>query len=365
MMTADRDRGQSQPRDRVAAQDPAEQYLRALDRALADAPAGAREAALDDVRAHIADATAEGRPLDATLARLGPVDAVARQYRDELGLPTEPTELTEPTGSTGSNGADQRAAAVMHWANVLLGAVTGVFVAFLLPMFASSSETSEAWSGSATESGSGSGSSDLGTITETTTQTLIQQAGPGAAVLALIPALLAILPLVLPRAARLPVAIGNAVVVTLLCFVAGFTIGMFYVPLAVTMWATVVVAARPARRGAPGRAALGLRLLGSLFVAAPGLLILAGTLTGTVVLDWASLAVAVLCLGLAVLFALAVRWAYLVMAAVGAFVLVMTVLDPGFLMLATWWIGGVYLAIGLAAFVSPPRTGRAPVADAG
>ncbi|QTV79012.1 HAAS signaling domain-containing protein [Microbacterium sp. NIBRBAC000506063] len=49
----------------------AQRYLDALDAALDGVPDAAKQAILDDVRAHVSDAAEEGRDIDATLAALG------------------------------------------------------------------------------------------------------------------------------------------------------------------------------------------------------------------------------------------------------------------------------------------------------
>lgn len=61
-----------------------ERYLTALDAALTSLAPAEREEVVAEIRQHIADATAAGKPIDTVLAALGPVDALARAYQLEL-----------------------------------------------------------------------------------------------------------------------------------------------------------------------------------------------------------------------------------------------------------------------------------------
>lgn len=336
-------------------------YLRTLEAALADAPAEARAEILADVRAHADDALEQGRPLTEVLEALGPADEVSEQYRRELGLAGEPGR----PGSFGSGIAQDpaslreavadRGARLLHFASVAVAVVTGAFVAFLLPAFAVHSMS--------TGSGStGSGSTGFGSSTEpvdmgTRIQTLFDQLGAGAILLALLPALLALLPLVLPRSLRQPVAIANAVVVSLLALISGFTVGLFYVPLAVLMWAAVVVPWR-VLHGLDLATSLLWRIFGGVLVCAPGLLLVSGLITGTIVFSWGTLALVLVSVVLGVLFALGWRPVYAVIALLGMTAMVLGMVDLGLLTLAVWWVGGAWLAIGLSAVATlRPRRG--------
>ena len=57
-----------------------------------------REEVIQEIRQHIADATAAGTPLDEVLLRLGPADALARAYAVELVM-HPPRPRAEPRGS--------------------------------------------------------------------------------------------------------------------------------------------------------------------------------------------------------------------------------------------------------------------------
>lgn len=69
-------------------------YLSAVDRQIAGMPQATRAAVLDDLRAHIEDALADGRPLGQVLHGLGDPTAVATDYLAQAGLaPTAPRLL--------------------------------------------------------------------------------------------------------------------------------------------------------------------------------------------------------------------------------------------------------------------------------
>lgn len=76
----------------------AERYLTQFDRELAGMAAADRSEVVQEIRHHIADAVAAGKPIDAVLTALGPADALARGYRVELLLHPKPT--TPRTGRT-------------------------------------------------------------------------------------------------------------------------------------------------------------------------------------------------------------------------------------------------------------------------
>ena len=67
-----------------------ERYLAHLDRAVAGLETAERHAIIDEIRNHIAEAAAAGRPLDAVLQSLGPANALGRAYTVELLLDRAP-----------------------------------------------------------------------------------------------------------------------------------------------------------------------------------------------------------------------------------------------------------------------------------
>ena len=63
-----------------------DRYLQKLGQALADMTPPDRADVVQEIRQHIADATAAGRPLEAVLTALGSADALGRAYQVELLL---------------------------------------------------------------------------------------------------------------------------------------------------------------------------------------------------------------------------------------------------------------------------------------
>lgn len=311
-------------------------YLHALETALAAAPEAARTEILADVRAHAADALDDGRTVEEVLQGLGAAEDVAAQYRLELDLPVREARETADEDPTAPNAAvAERASRMLHVASVAVAVLTGALAVFLQPAY--------------TVSAVSAGSSSAGTIElGTRSETVFEHLGAGAALLALMPALLALLPLILPRTLRQPFAIANAVVIALLSLLGGLTVGPFYLPLAVMMWAAAVVPWR-IRHGLDLSASPLWRIFGGVLVAAPGLLIVSGLVSGAVMRDWASLAAALAALALGLLFALGVRLGYALIAALGLAVLLLAMLQPGMMIITFWWAGGAYLAIGLSA----------------
>jgi uncharacterized membrane protein len=61
-----------------------ERYLTAFSAGLAQLAPSERAEVVAEIRQHIADATAAGRPIDDVLKALGPVEALARAYQLEL-----------------------------------------------------------------------------------------------------------------------------------------------------------------------------------------------------------------------------------------------------------------------------------------
>ncbi|HUL74095.1 MAG TPA: DUF1700 domain-containing protein [Vicinamibacterales bacterium] len=67
-----------------------ERYLTRLDAGLKDLPAAERSEVLGEIRNHIAEAAASGKPIDAVLSSLGSADDLARGYAIELLLNPPP-----------------------------------------------------------------------------------------------------------------------------------------------------------------------------------------------------------------------------------------------------------------------------------
>jgi len=82
-----------------------ERYLAQLERSIAGLAPADRSEVLQEIRNHIAEATAVGTPLDAVLEALGPPDALGRAYAIEL--------LLQPQ-------KDRRRHPAQRWFNVVL-----------------------------------------------------------------------------------------------------------------------------------------------------------------------------------------------------------------------------------------------------
>ncbi|GHD45150.1 DUF1700 domain-containing protein [Mycetocola manganoxydans] len=308
-----------------------QRYLRALNSELQRVPNASRETIIDDVRAHVADAVDAGREPDEVLAALGSPKDVARDAREQFGISADPSRQDNPA---------DRASRMLHRAAVILAVVTAVFVAFILPSYA-------------TEEG-GVSSDSTGSTLQTATG-LFEQYGLGVALLPLVPALLALLPL-LSGSLRLPVSWLGAVLVTGFSIVAGLSIGGFFVPLALLMWTAVLVPLW-IRRGASPVVGRSWRIVGALLMVAPALLGIGGALTGTFLDPGAPFwIVTILAIGVSVLFALRVRFIDVTVGVLGVAIMGLAVFDAGLLVLAVWWGGGLWLVIGLSAVAARRST---------
>ncbi|MGO1543569.1 MAG: DUF1700 domain-containing protein [Gulosibacter sp.] len=318
--------------------DPAtRQYLNALKAQLQGVPKASRQTILDDVRAHIVDAVEEGREIREILTALGSPEEVARDAREQLGADSAPTTL---------DSAD-KAARTLHFASLALAIITAILVSFILPSFAIEEV--------------GMSSEGTGSTIQTATS-LFDQFGIGIALLPLFPALLAFLPLVFIPKFRGAVALANAVVMTVISVFAGFSIGGFYVPLTLLMWAAVLVP-RWIRRGKSAVAGRSWRIVGGVLIVLPPTLAIIGAITGTFMdpaLPFWILATLVVLLG--ILFALRVKFIDLLVATLGVALMALAIFDAGILVLAVWWGGGLWLVTGLSSFVAnrvAPGNGRA------
>ncbi len=73
-----------------------ERYLTAFSAGLAQLAPSERADVVAEIRQHIADATAAGRPIDDVLKALGPVEALARAYQLELLVSPRATAPAQP-----------------------------------------------------------------------------------------------------------------------------------------------------------------------------------------------------------------------------------------------------------------------------
>jgi len=100
----------------------AERYLTQFERELAGMAPADRAEVVQEIRNHIAEAVAAGKPIDAVLTALGPADALARGYAVEL--------LLHPKTVKKGSGRVQRAFAVVVLV-ALMSIPTLVFVVTL------------------------------------------------------------------------------------------------------------------------------------------------------------------------------------------------------------------------------------------
>ena len=306
---------------RQAASTQLTRYLAGLDAALIDAPGEAREEILADVRAHAEDAVEQGRSIEEVLAALGTEADQAAQYRSELGLPSTP-----PPDS-------RRATRILQTATLLVAVLTGILVAFLVPI-------------------AGRLFGQPGTsVGDLNYDTLIGYHGAWGALLAFAPALLALLPLVLPQPARMPSAVVSATAVAILAALSFTLIGYLFVPLVVCMWSAVVVPWRVAH-GLDVSASPLWRIFGGVLIALPGLLLFSGFVTGAFLLTLEPILVAVAVLVVGALFAAGVRATFYLTAALGLATMIFALFDGGLSRAPIWWAGGAWLAIGLSAIAT-------------
>lgn len=73
-----------------------DRYLTGFDSALTELAPSERVDVVAEIRQHIADATAAGKPIDQVLQSLGAVDALARAYQLELLVTPRPTAAPQP-----------------------------------------------------------------------------------------------------------------------------------------------------------------------------------------------------------------------------------------------------------------------------
>ncbi len=73
-----------------------DRYLTAFDAALTPLAPAERAEVVAEIRQHIGDATAAGKPIDEVLKSLGPVEALARAYQLELLVSPRPNAAAQP-----------------------------------------------------------------------------------------------------------------------------------------------------------------------------------------------------------------------------------------------------------------------------
>lgn len=299
-----------------------DQYLRDVERMLRGIAPAHRQTVVDDLRSHFADAADLGRPVDDVIAGLGSPAEIAERARDEFGT---------------DDAAADRAWRMLQGAAVAVSVVIGVVVAFILPSYSLVTTAENA-----------DGSSPIAA-----TSTIAEHLGLGVALIALVPALIAVIPIVVPRRYRTLTAVIVAVVLSAMALIGGFSLGGFFVPSCLLVWAALVVWLRLRGRGFGS----GWRIAGAILAALPVVLFAAGMLVPGAAIEvsawaWPFLAAPIV---LAVLIAIGIRSAGWVLAAVGLVVLIGGLISGGLITLLIVWLGGWWLTIGLAHAVATPR----------
>ncbi|HWS34160.1 MAG TPA: hypothetical protein VN408_15630, partial [Actinoplanes sp.] len=192
-----------------------------------------------------------------------------------------------------------------------------------------------------------------GVLTAVWVGVLIDGFRPGAVVPVLLPVLLAAAPFALP-AERRPLADTVAAAVVTIAMVATFTdAGMHYLPMVLLLWATVIVPRRMRQPHGPVAVRL-LHLAAGLLVALPGLVSIGGIDKEMISLTDAGVLYILLPIGLGAMCAFQLRVGYTAVALFGTVAMFAALLDGGFLFLAFWWFGGLYLTVGAVGRVASP-----------
>jgi len=303
-------------------------YLRSVERMLSSIAPEHRADVLDDLRGHFADAEESGRPVDDIIRGLGTPADIAERAQEEFGVSRD-----------ADHARAERAWRVLQGAAVIISVVTGVVVAFIMPSFIEGPETTD------------------------TTQTLVSANGLWVALIALVPALIAAVPLVVPRRTRVVTSIIAGVVLTFMALVGGFTIGGFFLPSVLLTWTALFAWLSLRGRGV----GIGWRIVGAVVTPLPVVASLAafgvfpgpGRYADTAGPDvslnawaWPFLAVVLL---LAVLIVLGYRTAGWVLAAIGLAVILLGLISGELMTMLFIWLGGIWITVGLAHAVTAPR----------
>lgn len=284
-------------------------YLRDVGKRLRALTPEQRDAVLDDVRAHFADAVDAGRTPEQAAESLGDPAKFTERVRDELGH--------EP-------GRTDRIRRILLWLATGMAVFTAMFETFVFP----------------------SDEPDLEVVAEHGFEIVL---------LHLVVALIAVLPILVPQRAR---TIATAVVAVVLVVIANlmgvYPMGIelaFYHPTAMLACAAFIVPIL-ARNGRPSK---GWRIAAGVVTALPGLYLLSALLVGSFGANlWGVLYIAV-SFGLAVLMTFAKAWPGIVLAVGGVALLVTSTLDPGMLTLLFWWAGGLFFTVGVSHALAHAR----------
>ncbi|GAB2503954.1 hypothetical protein GCM10027063_49000 [Promicromonospora xylanilytica] len=283
-------------------------YLRAVSKRLQSLTAEQRDAVLDDVRAHFADAADAGRSPEQAAESLGDPAKFSERVRAELGH--------EP-------GRADHVRRVLQWLATGVAVFTMMFISFWFP--------------------------DQDSLPGVDAQ--VEQHGFGIMLWNLVPALIALLPVLVPTRVRTVATAASAILLTALCLT-GLYNSSWFVPTALLAWAALVTPA-VARDGRP---AAGWRVTGGVLTALPATLVLVGLLTGSFDLDVWGVLLTVASFALGVLVALGRPRAGIILAVGGVALLVQSALSPGYIVLATWWAGGLLLTVGASHALAHARS---------
>lgn len=296
-------------------------YLRSVERMLRGIGPEHRTAVLEDLRGHFADAEDAGRPVDEIIRSLGTPTEIADRAVEEFGADAD-----------GTGARAEWAWRVLQGAAVAVALVIGVVVAFIMP--------------SHTIATSDGGVSSLDHLT------VFENDGLWVALIALAPAVVTALPMVVPRSARTVVASIAATLLTLMALVGGFTIGGYFFPVVLLAWAALIVWIRLQGSGFGGLA----HITGGALAIAPTLLLLAGIGTAGAfdISAWAWPVLAAI-VALAVLISLGKCTAGWLLAAIGLIILIGGLVSGELLSMLLIWLGGWWLTIGLAHAVAASR----------
>ncbi|WP_369371187.1 DUF1700 domain-containing protein [Promicromonospora sp. Populi] len=287
-------------------------YLRDVGKRLQALSPEQRDAVLDDVRAHFADAADAGRTPEQAAESLGDPATFTARVRAELGH--------EP-------GRADRMRRVLLWLAIGAAVFTAMFDTFLIP----------------------SDDPDL---------VVVAEQGFEIVLLHLVVALIVAVPILVPLRARTIATVAVAITLTVGTNLIGvYPMGIdlvVYQPTAMLVCAalfTPIIARN-------GRPAAGWRIAGAVVTALPGLFILSALFVGSFGADfWAFVEIAISFV-LAALITVRKAWPGIVLASAGVAVMVLSTLDPGMLWLLFWWAGGLFLTIGAshALMHAPLRT---------
>ena len=299
--------------------DSTEDYLSALEKALGAVTPAVRATILEDIRGHIADALDSVQTVTAVLERLGSPDVMALSAVAEL-------DVAVPTAVEATRADPSR--------RILLLTATAVAVlaaALLSHVLPQRSTTVELGDG-ATQTG----------------------AAFALVLLTLVPVIASGLPLLLPIRMRAGFTLIAAVAGSVMLGITLSTIGSLYLPVVFLLWAAVIVPSLNGRGDGRGiRTAL--QIAFAIAILVPPVLFGSNLIIHSFEATWVIWVGAPLSLLLVGLFAGGVRAGYLAAASLGGAMMVFAVIDSGTLFNETWLAGGLYLTIGLSAFLTGKR----------